>query len=996
MGKVGRNTWFLLLVLALILMTAGAAAWAAPSLQQITPAEIEPELQAVLQAEGQANLFIMFRDQADLSPAYSMSWAERGEFVYQILLATAQRSQAQVRSYLDARRVPYSSFIIDNSIYIAAADANLVSELTTFSGINLLRLERSYPVPDVRPEPEGARVTAVEWGVSKINADDVWALGHTGAGIVVANIDTGVRYTHEALNAQYRGNLGGSYNHTYSWYDPTGTYPSAPGDNNGHGSHTMGTMIGSDGGTDQIGVAPGAKWIACKGCTTSSCSDANLNSCADWMLAPGGSTSMRPQVVNNSWGGCDYDNWYRTKTDAWLAAGIYPVFSNGNTSNCGYGSAFCGSVGTPATYKDVTGVGATTSTDGIASFSLWGPSVDPSAPNEIKPDVSAPGNSIRSSYYSSDTSYTTMSGTSMAAPHYSGALALVWSACPSYIGNFSATEQLMKDSATKIAYATGCGNEGAGNIPNNAFGYGRIDLLAAVNACAGSNPTPTPGPSPTPTNTPTPIPVQPILVVDDDAGSAYETYFTGALNTLGRGYDLWTVSSQGSPSAATLQAHQVVIWLTGNDYSTTLTSTDISNLTTYLNGGGKLFITGQDIGYDVNADAFYGNYLHASYVADDTNVTTLTGYDIMAGADATITGGDGASNQSYPSAIGLGSGAVGLYDYTGTTYTWGALRWEGTYRVVYFAFGFEAISAAATRATVMSNVLTWLEGGVTPPTSTPTPTGVPPTPTNTPTPTPPPSGAVVWLSLSANASLGTLGTVNDEDIVALNTGTGVYSWVFDGSDVGITTDIDAFDVLPNGHILMSFDAATSVTGIGTVYDPDIVEFTPTSLGSTTAGTFTWKFDGSDVGLSNTYEDVDALYLLTDGTMLVSIRDAFSVTGVSGADEDLIRFTASAWGSTTSGAWSWYFDGSDVGLSTTSYEDVDGMWVNQAITPYPDVYLSTLGAFAVTGVSGQNEDIFVFHPTALGSTTTGTFSTGLFLDGSLFGLSSYDVDAFDVQ
>jgi hypothetical protein len=214
--------------------------------------------------------------------------------------------------------------------------------------------------------------------------------------------------------------------------------------------------------------------------------------------------------------------------------------------------------------------------------------------------------------------------------------------------------------------------------------------------------------------------------------------------------------------------------------------------------------------------------------------------------------------------------------------------------------------------------------------------------------------------------------------------------------VGITTDIDAFDVLGNGHILMSFDATTSVTGIGTLYDPDIVEFTPTSLGATTAGSFTWKFDASDVGLSSSLEDVDALYVLADGTMLVSLRDAFSVTGISGADEDLIRFTATAWGSTTSGTWSWYFDGSDVGLSTTSYEDVDGIWVDEAITPYPDVHLCTLGAFSVTGVSGENEDIFVFHPTALGSTTTGTFGTSLFFDGSLFGLSSYDVDAFDVR
>ena len=261
-----------------------------------------------------------------------------------------------------------------------------------------------------------------------------------------------------------------------------------------------------------------------------------------------------------------------------------------------------------------------------------------------------------------------------------------------------------------------------------------------------------------------------------------------------------------------------------------------------------------------------------------------------------------------------------------------------------------------------------------------------------------PAGHTIWLSLAANGTLGSLGTVNDEDIVALNTGTGVYSWVFDGSDVGITSDIDAFDVLDNGHILMSFDGNQSVTGVGTVADPDIVEFTPTSLGSTTAGTFTWKFDASDVGLTAStydYEDVDAVFFLSDGTMLVSTRGSFSVTGVSGTDADLIRFTPTSWGSTTAGTWSWYFDASDVGLSTTS-EDVDGIWLDQTTSPYPYIYLSTNGAFSVTGLSGQNEDIFIFMPTALGSTTAGSFATTLYLDGSLFSLGSYDIDAFDVR
>jgi VCBS repeat-containing protein len=258
------------------------------------------------------------------------------------------------------------------------------------------------------------------------------------------------------------------------------------------------------------------------------------------------------------------------------------------------------------------------------------------------------------------------------------------------------------------------------------------------------------------------------------------------------------------------------------------------------------------------------------------------------------------------------------------------------------------------------------------------------------------SADVVWLSLTTNASLSGLGTVNDEDIVALDKATGVYTWVFDGSDVGISGDIDAFDVLDNGHILMSFDANQSVTGLGTVADADVVEFTPASLGATTSGTFAWKFDASDVGLSTANEDVDALHFMNDGSMVVSTRGSFGVTGITGANADLIRFAATAWGSTTSGTWSFYFDASDVGLSASINENVDGTWLDETVTPHPSIYLSTVGSFGVTGVSGQNEDIFVFRPTTLGATTSGTYNSTLYLDGSLFGLGNQDVDALDVR
>jgi hypothetical protein len=971
------------LVLAAVLAVAafgtGFGSLAAQGPQPAAPARVEPALQAVLQAEGQANLFVVFSEQADLRAAYQMSWAARGEHVYEALHNAAQHSQASVRARLDAQRIPYTSFDITNSIYIPNAGQALVNSLIHHPEVEYLRLERLHPLPEpVRGSVD--QVAAINattaWGLTDTKATSVWGLGYKGAGIKVANIDTGVQWDHPALDQAFA--CPNQPTNSACWYDP-GNYCGSAGacDTNGHGTHTMGTMVGDDDPTltYNVGMAPDATWIACKGCGTTSCSDSDLTACANWILQPGGSTANRPHVVNNSWGGTpDGDTWYLSYVNAWRAAGIFPAFSAGNSGST------CDSLGDPGSYQESFATAAHDSSRVIASFSSRGPSAFGHDPY-TKPNISSPGVNICSTVPGS--SYDcTYDGTSMASPHTAGAVALIWQACPDLSGNIDGTFQILQN----YADAPPAGNcslppDGQGNY---TYGYGYLNVLAAVNACANA------GPTPTPSNTPTPAPVQPILLVDDDANSAYEAYFTAALNTLGRGYDTWTVYSQGSPSAATLQAHQIVIWFTGNDYSTTLTSTDTANLSTYLNGGGKLFITGQDIGYDINSDAFYGSYLHASYVTDDTNVTTLTGADIMAGANVTITGGDGASNQSYPSAIGLGSGAVGLYDYDGTTYTWGALRWEGAHRVVYFSFGFEAISAAATRATVMGNVLTWLEGGVTPP--TPTPTTIPPTAT----PTPPPSGETLWLSLSANAALGTLGTVNDEDIVALDPATGVYSWIFDGSDVGITGDIDAFDLLPNGHILISLDATAYLSALGYVYDADVIEFTPTLLGATTAGSLAWKLDGSDVGLSSGTEDIDALYVLDDGSMVVSFRNAFSTTGASGQDEDLARFVATQWGATTAGTWSMYFDGSLVGLSTTAYEDVDGTWLDQTVTPYPDVYLSALGTFAVTGVAGENEDIFVFHPTALGTSTAGTFGPGLYLDGSLFGLSSYDVDAFEVQ
>ena len=276
------------------------------------------------------------------------------------------------------------------------------------------------------------------------------------------------------------------------------------------------------------------------------------------------------------------------------------------------------------------------------------------------------------------------------------------------------------------------------------------------------------------------------------------------------------------------------------------------------------------------------------------------------------------------------------------------------------------------------------------PTVTVTPTGTS-TPTSTPTPTntPPPVGPF-YLSLmnSGPTTVGNLSAVNEEDIILLSNGS--WSMVFDGSDVGVTGELDAFHFLDADSILFSLGGSAVLPGAGSVQDEDIVRFDATSLGDNTAGTLSLYFDGSDVGLNASDEDIDALDVLPDGRIIISTTGNFSVTGASGADEDLFAFTPATLGGVTTGTWAIYFDGSDVSL-TTSGEDIDAAGVagNGAI------YLSTTGNFAVTGVSGADEDVFVCTPTSLGTITACTFGPSLAFDGSAWGLSGDDVDGFEL-
>ncbi len=259
--------------------------------------------------------------------------------------------------------------------------------------------------------------------------------------------------------------------------------------------------------------------------------------------------------------------------------------------------------------------------------------------------------------------------------------------------------------------------------------------------------------------------------------------------------------------------------------------------------------------------------------------------------------------------------------------------------------------------------------------------------------------AVYYLSLTSGGTLtnsdGSTLTFANADILSLTVGAdGAYTYrmFFDGSDVGLTQNIDAFTFL-NGTIILSTAGAFTAPGTGvTGAGEDLWQFNPAALGDFTAGSWSFHFDGSDVGLSGSLENVDAVGVLPDGRILLSTVDVFSVPGVAtgGQDEDLLVFTPTSLGSSTSGTWAMYFDGSDVGLASNSGEDVNALYVKSG-AGLPTLYFSTTGSFGVSGLSGANEDVFAFQPTNLGWTTTGSFGPGLTLDGSLYGLASYNVD-----
>ena len=424
-------------------------------------ASLTPEAEARLRA-GRAgekiSVVVTLAEHVDLS-RYPQTRSSASTVILD-LQAAARRSQAPILTWLATHGLRAQSFWITNCLVLAATSEE-ISALAALPGIQSIELDSGGHADG--EVGSGAQGAATDWNLNLIRVPEVWsAFGVDGTGIVVGSMDTGIDISHPALAGKWRGG-------TNSWRDVINNLPN-PYDDHGHGSHTIGTMVGGDGPgpfTEDIGVAYGARVISAKvlDANNSFSSSSIVIAGAQWMLDPDGNaqTNDFPHVINNSWyfNSQTFTGFY-SAVAAWRAAGIVPV---GIVANFGPAAA---TTRPPGNYDNILGVAATNIADQVASYSSRGPSPSgTSFPLDLrKPDLAAPGDFVRSSLPGGG--YASWQGTSMAAPHVAGCAALMLEENPAL--GYDDIRLIMLFSARDVA------------APGYDFdaGYGRLDAFAAM------------------------------------------------------------------------------------------------------------------------------------------------------------------------------------------------------------------------------------------------------------------------------------------------------------------------------------------------------------------------------------------------------------------------------------------------------------------------------------------------------------------------------------
>lgn len=370
----------------------------------------------------------------------------------------------------------YESFFIINCVNLVARKSVIV-ELAKRDDVEkiienkVIKVEKPEKNEKIRMS-RSAYDIHIPWNLKAINAYKAQRYTKDcNNEVVVGIIDSGVDSTHRAISKNYRGN--DSSLAAYSWYNTiTGKDGSQekPYDDRGHGTHVCGTILGSKENA-LLGVAPKAKWIGVKVFDQDGETDnVKLLKAGEWIMAPNGDPTKAPKVVNNSWGGNSNDGFFQEIVKKWREAGIFPVFSAGNVGPFNDGGD--DSIGTPGAYPESYAVGAIRKDEHIAKFSLRGKS---SYTNKIKPDIVAPGVNILSCIPGEK--YTIYTGTSMAAPHVTGVIALMLQVNPNL--TVDQIENILNETALPLK------DEYYTTTPNNGYGYGKVNAVSAVQLAMG-------------------------------------------------------------------------------------------------------------------------------------------------------------------------------------------------------------------------------------------------------------------------------------------------------------------------------------------------------------------------------------------------------------------------------------------------------------------------------------------------------------------------------
>ncbi len=507
----GRNaSQFACMFIASVLLTSAGDLFAAQTASTTDVSEkMDPGIAAALRGKSSKPVRVLIEPQSAasktlLEPMNHLPREARLRKSYDTLAATARQSQAPIVRWLRQQGIAFRAFTVVNAISAELTSTQLRA-LAARADVRYLaddpvvrnQLPGAGASGDAAPKDACNNLPGVTWGIERVNADDVWALGARGQGIVVAGQDTGYDFDHPSLIAQYRGN-GAPPDHNYSWHDAIHAFIEggnacglnlvSPCDDSSHGTHTMGTMVGENDATGfTVGVAPDAKWIGCRNMEEGFGTPSTYLECFDWFLAPtdlagnNADPSKAPHVINNSWGcptseGCSSANWSQmdTAVNNLTAAGILVVASAGNSGSS------CGSINTPAAmYANALTVAWTSNTPGnsLNTSSSRGP-VTADGSNRMKPDISAPGSSVCSTVPGTGFS-SGFSGTSMAGPHVAGVAALLMSAFPALKNDPPAVRDVMLQSALPLPQAGSCGGFSGADRPNPFTGWGLVDALAA-------------------------------------------------------------------------------------------------------------------------------------------------------------------------------------------------------------------------------------------------------------------------------------------------------------------------------------------------------------------------------------------------------------------------------------------------------------------------------------------------------------------------------------